>query len=87
MEQKGPTEICWKLILEMAGAEAWAEDKAGAEAGAEAKASAEAGNKAPFHFDLIWAFLGCVFGSIQIVLDSSFTIVGSPFWESCLVPL
>ena len=38
MEQKGPTEICWKLILEMAGAEAWAEDKAGAEAGAEAKA-------------------------------------------------
>ena len=41
----------------------------------------------PFHFDLIWAFLGCVFGSIQIVLDSSFTIVGSPFWESCLVPL
>ena len=43
--------------------------------------------EAPFHFDLIWAFLGCVFGSIQIVLDSSFTIVGSPFWESCLVPL
>ena len=43
--------------------------------------------EAPFHFDLIWAFLCCVFGSIQIVLDSSFTIVGSPFWESCLVPL
>ena len=38
MEQKGPTEICWKLILEMAGADAWAEDRAGAEAGAEAKA-------------------------------------------------
>ena len=28
MEQKGPTEICWKLILEMAGAEAGAEAKA-----------------------------------------------------------
>ena len=37
----------------------------------------------PFHFDLIWAFLGCVFRSIQIVLDSSFTIVGFPYSESC----